>query len=179
MRRRKNKNGFPWIIALAAIAIAIIASAVLLYQDEKALFPEKLGDMELKLHREGDVAIREIKGSHSAKDNVNPGEAHVARYRNSAGSRATVSVTLAETSQRAMEKVENMNSGMGGSGMGGMFSKPETLEINGLKVYYTESAGEYHYYYAKNAFVVWIALGNPDKTYQSKLIDEAIKNIGE
>ncbi|MCX9010816.1 MAG: hypothetical protein OIN66_06805 [Candidatus Methanoperedens sp.] len=168
---RRRKNSFHLIIAFAAVAIA--ASAALLYQDEKTLFPEKLGDMELKLHREGDVAIREIKSSHSAKDNVNPGEAHVARYRNSAGSRATVSVTLAETNQRAVEKVENMN-----RGMGGMFSKPEIVEIKGMKIYYTEGGGEYHYYYAKNDFVVWIALSNPDKMYQSKLMDEAIKNIG-
>ncbi len=168
---RRRKNNFYWIIAFAAVAIA--ASAALLYQSEKTLFPEKLGDMELKLHREGEVAIREIKGSHSAKDNINPGEAHIARYRNSAGSRATVSVTLAETNQRAIEKVENMN-----RGMGGMFSKPEIVEINDLKIYYTEGGGEYHYYYAKNDFVVWIALSNPDKMYQSKLMDEAIKNIG-
>ncbi len=57
MRRRRNI--FFWIIAFAALAIA--ASAVLLYQNEKTFFPEKLGDMELNLHREGDVAIREIK----------------------------------------------------------------------------------------------------------------------
>lgn len=62
---RRRKNNFYWIIILAAVTIA--ASAALLYQSEKTLFPEKLGDMELKLHREGDVAIREIKGSHSAK----------------------------------------------------------------------------------------------------------------
>ncbi|WP_143311656.1 hypothetical protein [Candidatus Methanoperedens nitratireducens] len=154
-------------------AVTIAASAALLYQSEKTLFPEKLGDMELKLHREGDVAIREIKGSHSAKDNINPEEAHIARYRNSAGSRATVSVTLAETNQRAVEKVENMN-----RGMGGMFSTPKIVEINDLKIYYTEGGGEYHYYYAKNDFVVWIALSNSDKLYQSKLMNEAIKNIG-
>lgn len=146
---------------------------MLLYESEKTLFPEKLGDMELKLHREGDVAIREIKGSHEAKDNVNPREAHGARYRNSAGSRATVSLTVAETNQRAVEIVENMN-----MGMGGMFSKPETIEINGLKVYYTEGGSEYQYYYPKGSFVVWIAISNPDRAYQSVLMDEAVKSIG-
>lgn len=169
---RRRKNSFYWIAAFAAVAIA--ASAVLLYQSERTLFPERLGDMELKLHREGDVAVREIKGSHSAKDNVNPIEAHVARYRNSEGSRATVSVTLAQTNQRAVDKVENMN-----RGMGGMFSKPEIVEINGLPVYYTEGGGEYHYYYAKKDLVVWVALSNPDKMYQSNIMDEAVKNIGE
>ncbi|HEY9204610.1 MAG TPA: hypothetical protein VIO58_01715 [Candidatus Methanoperedens sp.] len=168
---RRRRNNFYWIIAFAALAIA--ASAVLLYQNEKTFFPEKLGDMELKLHREGDVAIREIKGSHSTNDNVNPGEAHIARYRNSAGSRATVSVTVAESSKQAVEKVENMN-----RGMGGMFSKPEILEIKGMKIYYTEGGGEYHYYYAKNDFVVWIALSNPDKIFQSDLMVEALKSIG-
>lgn len=159
---------------MAVIPIAIIASLFLLYISEDTLFPDKLGDMELKLHREGDVAIREIKGSHEAKDNVNPGEAHVARYRNSAGNRATVSVTVAETNQRAVEIVENMN-----RGMGGMFTLPEELEINGLKVYYTEGGSEYHYYYPKNNLVVWIALSNPDSVYQSALMNEAVKNIGE
>lgn len=167
---RQGKQG----VYLIAIISIIIASVVLLYQSENTLFPDKLGDMELKLHREGDVAIREIKGSHEAKDNVNPGEAHVARYRSSAGSRATVSVTVAETNQRAVEIVENMN-----MGMGGMFSKPETLEINGLKVYYTEGGSEYHYYYPKGSLVVWIAMSNPDSAYQSTLMNEAVKSIGE
>lgn len=63
-------------------------------------------------------------------------------------------------------------------GMGGMFSTPKIVEINDLKIYYTEGGGEYHYYYAKNDFVVWIALSNSDKLYQSKLMNEAIKNIG-
>ncbi|MDD5472635.1 MAG: hypothetical protein PHU34_00645 [Candidatus Methanoperedens sp.] len=167
---KRRRNGF-YLIAFSVIIIIVLA--LLLYQSETALFPDKLGDMELKLHREGDIAIREIKGSHEAKDNVNPGEAHVARYRNSAGSRATVSLTVAETNQRAVETVENMN-----RGMGGMFSKPETLEINGSKIYYTEGGGEYHYYYPKGSFVVWIAISNPDRAYQSALMDESVKSIG-
>jgi len=151
----------------------IFVSLALLYENERALFPDKLGDMELKLHREGDVAIREIKGSHEAKDNVNPGEAHIARYRNSAGSRASVSLTVAETDQRAVEIVENMN-----RGMGGMFTTPETLEINGLKVYYTEGGGEYHYYYPRGNLVVWIALSSADRAYRSMLVNEAVASIG-
>lgn len=163
------KTGHYYLIAI--IAIGVITTFILL--DGEELFPEKLGDMELKLHREGDVAVNEIKNSHSAKDKVNPEEAHVARYRSSAGNRATVYVTKAETNERAVELVENMN-----KGMGGMFSLPETLEINGMKVYYTEGGGEYHYYYPKDALVVWIALSNPDKAYQSLLISEAVKGIG-
>lgn len=151
----------------------IIVSLALLYENGSALFPDKLGDMELKLHREGDAAIREIKGSHEAKDNVAPREAHIARYRNGAGSRATVSLTVAETNRRAVEIVENMN-----RGMGGMFSKPKILEINGLKVYYTEGGGEYHYYYPKDNLVVWIALSSADRADQLSLIKEAIKSIG-
>ncbi len=158
---------------MAVIPIIVIASFFLLYMSEETLFPDKLGDMELKLHREGDVAIREVENSHSAKDNVNPREAHVARYRNSLGNRATVSVTVADTNMRAAEKVENMT-----RGMGGMFSKPETVEINGLKVYYTEGGSEYHYYYPKNNLVIWVAISNPDKAYQSRLVIEAVKNIG-
>ncbi len=172
-KKKTARRGKQGVYPIAIISI-IIASIVLLYQSEKALFPEKLGDMELKLHREGDVAIREIKGSHEAKDNVAPREAHVARYRNSAGRRASVSLTVAETDRRAVEIVENMN-----RGMGGMFSKPETLEINGLKVYFTEGGGEYHYYYPKDNFVVWIALSNLDRAYQSALMNEAVKSIGE
>ncbi len=151
MKRRKNS-----IFLIAAIAAIIIASAVLLSLSQKTFFPEKLGDMELKLYREGDVAISEIRNSHSAKDNALPDEAHVARYRNS-----------------AVEKVDNMT-----RGMGGMFSSPETSEINRLKIYYTEGGGEYHYYYSKNNLVIWIALSNPERTYRSMLIDEAIKSIG-
>lgn len=167
---KRKRNGFCLI---ASSVIIIIASALLLYQSETTLFPEKLGDMELKLHRDGDIALREIKNSHSARDNVLPDEAHVARYRNSAGNKATVSVTVADTEKRAVEKVDNMT-----RGMGGMFSIPEILEINGLKIYYTEGGGEYHYYYSKNNLVIWIALGNPDRDYQSKIIDDALKSIG-
>ncbi len=158
----------------AVLLILVIASALLLYENKKTHFPEKLGDMELKLHREGDVAISEIKNSHSARDNVNPGEAHIARYRSSTGNRATVYVTEAESIGRAVELVENMN-----LRMGGMFSKPETVEINGLKIYYTEGGGEYHYYFPKNNLVVWITLSNPDKSYQSMFMKNAIKSIGE
>jgi len=168
MKVRKNV-----IFLIAALAVIIIASAVILSLSQKTFFPDKLGDMELKLHREGEVAVREIQNSHSAKDNVLPDEAHVARYRNSAGNRATVSVTSADTEKRAVEKVENMT-----KGMGGMFSIPEVLEINGLKIYYTQGGGEYHYYYSKNNLVIWIAVNNPDGTYRSRLIDEAVRRIG-
>ncbi len=168
MKRRKNS-----VFLIAAFAAIIIASAVLLSLSQKSIFPEKLGDMELKLHREGEVAVREIQNSHSAKDNVSPNQAHIARYRNSEGNRATVSVTSADTEKRAVEKVDNMT-----KGMGGMFSIPEVLEINGLKIYYTQGGGEYHYYYSKNNLVIWMAVNNPDRAYRSKLIDEAVKSIG-
>lgn len=168
MKRRKNG-----IFLVAALIAIIIASAILLSLYEKPFFPDKLGDMDLKLHREGEVAVREIQNSHSAKDNVSPGQAHIARYRSSAGNRATISVTSAGTQKRAAEKVENMT-----RGMGGMFAIPEILELNGLKIYYTEGGGEYHYYYSKNDLVVWIALSNPERAYRSTLIDEAVKNIG-
>jgi len=167
-RRRKNS-----IFLLAAFAAIIIVSAVLLSLNQKTFFPEKLNAMDLKLHREGDVAVREVQNSHSAKDNVSPNQAHIARYRSSTGNRATVSVTVAETEKRAVEKVDNMT-----LGMGGMFSIPEVLTINGLKIYYTEGGGEYHYYYSKNNLVIWIAFNNPDRAYGSKLIDEAVNKIG-
>ena len=104
---------------------------------------------------------------------MNPDQAHIARYRSRAGSRATVSVTVADTEKRAVEKVENMT-----KGMGGMFSIPEVLEIDGLKIYYTAGGGEYHYYYSKNDLVAWIALNNPDREYQSNIISNAVKIIG-
>lgn len=170
---RVKKPVLYLIVYLIAVITIVLIALYLPYQSEKSIFPEKLDDMELKIHREGDVAIREIQGSHSAKDNVTPREAHVARYRNSAGNRATISVTVADTEKRAVEKVDNMT-----RGMGGMFSSPETLEINGLKIYYTEGGGEYHYYYSKNNLVIWIAISNPERTYRSMLIDEAIKSIG-
>ncbi|MDO8726834.1 MAG: hypothetical protein Q7J35_12265 [Candidatus Methanoperedens sp.] len=169
MKRRRKNSIFP----IAVLAAIIIVSAVLLSLSQKTFFPEKLNDMDLKLHREGDVAVREVQNSHSAKDNVSPDQAHIARYRSSTGNRATVSVTEAETEKRAIEKVDNMT-----RGMGGMFSIPEILEINGLKIYYTEGSGEYHYYYSKNNLVIWIALSNPERTYRSMIIDEAVKSMG-
>ncbi len=168
MKPRKN-----CILLIAALAAIIIASAALLSLSQKTFFPEKLGDMELKLHREGEVAVREIQNSHSAKDNISPNQAHIARYRNSAGNKATISVTAADTEKRAAEKVDNMT-----RGMGGMFSIPEISEINGLKIYYTEGGDEYHYYYSKKNLVIWIALSSPDRDYQSKIMDDALKSIG-
>ncbi len=169
MKRRRKNSIFP----IAVLAAIIIVSAVLLSLSQKTFFPEKLNDMDLKLHREGDVAVREVQNSHSAKDNVSPNQAHIARFRSSTGNRATVSVTEAETKKRAIEKVDNMT-----LGMGGIFSIPEVLKINGLKIYYTEGGGEYHYYYSKNNLVIWIAFNNPDRAYGSKLIDEAVNKIG-
>ena len=114
-----------------------------------------------------------MKRRKSAKDNVSPNQAHIARYRNSEGNRATVSIASADTEKRAVEKVDNMT-----KRMGGMFSIPEVLEINGLKIYFTQGGGEYQYYYSKNNLVIWIAFNNPDRTYRSKLIDEAVNSIG-
>jgi len=169
MKRRRKNSVFP----IAVLAAIIIISAILLSLSQKTFFPEKLGDMELKLHREGEVAVREVQNSHSAKDNVTPDQAHIARFRSGTGNRATVSVTEGETEKRASEKVYNMT-----LGMGGMFSIPEVLTINGLKIYYTEGGGEYHYYYSKNNLVIWIAFNNPDRAYGTKLIDEAVNKIG-
>src|SRR3989304_10456164 len=92
---RRRKNSIFMIAVLAAIIIIIFA--VLLLLSQKTFFPEKLNDMDLKLHREGDVAVSEVQNSHSPTDNVIPDEAHIARYRSSTGNRATVSVTLAST----------------------------------------------------------------------------------
>ncbi len=167
---KHKKNGIFLITGFVAI---IIASVLFLYLTQETFFPEKLGDMELKLHREGEVAVREIQNSHSAKDNISPDQAHIARYRNSEGNRATISLTSADTEKRAVEKVVNMT-----KGMGGMFGIPEVLEMNELKIYYTQGGGEYHYYYSKNNLVIWIAVNNPDSTYRSRLIDEAVKSIG-
>ena len=64
------------------------------------------------------------------------------------------------------------------SEVGGMFGIPEVLEINGLKIYFTQGGGEYHYYYSKNNLVIWIAVNNLDRTYRSGLIDEAVRSIG-
>ncbi len=100
MKRRRNNRILP-ITVLAAI---IIFASVLLLLSQKSFFPEKLGDMELKLHREGDVAVREVQNSHSAKDNVSPDQAHIARYWSSKGNKATVSVTEAETEKRAIDE---------------------------------------------------------------------------
>ncbi len=168
--RIKQRKLLVYLIAF--ISVVIIAS-ISLYLSQDKFFPEKLGDMELKLHREGGVAVREIQNAHSAEDNVLPNEAHIALYRNSAGNRVTISVTSAGNENRAAEKVENMT-----RGMGGMFSIPELLEINGMKIYYTGGGGEYHYYYSKNNLVIWIAVNNPDRTYRSRLIDEAVRRIG-
>ncbi|MCZ7397768.1 MAG: hypothetical protein O8C59_04595 [Candidatus Methanoperedens sp.] len=56
--------------------------------------------------------------------------------------------------------------------------KERKVKQRKLLIYYTEGGGEYHYYYSKNNLVIWIALGNPDRDYQSKIIYNAVKSIG-
>ena len=86
---RKNRSE----IYLAIFIIAVIIGTTLLYfqtqgKNATGIFPEKLGDMNIALYREGDVAMKVVKELHGNSPSMTITNAYVANYRNSSGNKA-------------------------------------------------------------------------------------------
>ncbi|MBU4223278.1 MAG: hypothetical protein KKA10_16930 [Euryarchaeota archaeon] len=168
-------------IYLVIFIIAVIAITGLLYQQTQkntyGMFPEKLGDMNIVLYRDGDVAMNEVKGLHGNNPGVIIENAYIANYRSTPASKAKFWVSESKTSEEADSLLESMNRGVGKTGM---FSESTSMNIEGITVYFVNGKPElglYHYFYAKDKMVIWIQIDNPDEAYRKSFVRDAIKRI--
>ncbi len=176
---RKNKSG----IYLALFIIAVIAGTALLYiqiqeKNTTGIFPDKLGDTNLALYREGDTAMEAVKELHGNNPGVIIENAYIANYRSPSGSnKAKFWVSESSNSEEADSLLAAMNSRVG---MTGMFSNSTPMNMEGVAVYFVTGRPElglYHYFYAKGERVFWIQIDNPDESYRIGIIKESIKRI--
>lgn len=174
---RKNKSE----IYLAIFIIAVIAATAFLYlqtqeKNTTSMFPEKLGDMNLALYRDGDAAMAEVKSLHRGA-NVDIENAYIANYRSTPASKAKFWVSESKNGEEAASLLASMNSRVGKTGM---FSDSTPVNIEGITVYFVKGSAElglYHYFYAKDKRVFWIQVDNPDEAYRLNFVREAIKRI--
>ncbi len=174
---KKNKSE----IYLVIFIIAVIAVTALLYQQTQknpyGMFPENLGDMNIALYRDGDVAMNEVRGLHGNNPGVIIENAYIANYKSIPGSKAKFWVSKSKTREEAASLLESMNSRVGKTGM---FSESTPIEMEGITVYFVTGRPElglYHYFYAKDKMVFWIQVDNPDETYRLNFVKESIKRI--
>ncbi len=176
---RKNKPE----IYLAIFIIAVIAATAFLYLETQeknttGMFPEKLGDMNLALYRDGDAAMTEVKGLHGNNPGVSIENAYIANYRSTPDSKAKFWVSESKTKEEASSLLAAMNSMVGKTGM---FSESAPVNIEGITVYFVkglrQELGLYHYFYAKDKRVFWIQIDNPDEAYRLGIVKESIKGI--
>ncbi len=174
---RKNKPE----IYLAIFIIAVIVASALLYlqTQEKSsygIFPEKLGDMNLALYREGDAAMAEVKSLHRGL-NFELENAYIANYRGG-GSKAKFWVSESRSNEEAASLLAAMDSRVGKTGM---FSDSTPVSMEGVTVYFTAGRspelGLYHYFYAKDKRVIWVQIDNPDEDYRIGIVKESLKRI--
>ncbi len=174
-----KKNRYE--IYLAIFIIAVIAITAFLYQETQkspyGIFPEKLGDMNMVLYRDGDTAMNEVKGLHGNNPDVNIENAYIASYRSTLASKAKFWVSESQTKEEAESLLASMNSRVGTTGM---FSESTPLSIGGATVYFVTGnpeVGLYHYFYAKDKRVFWLQVDNPDEAYRLNFVKESIKRI--
>ncbi len=170
---RKNKLE----LYLAIFIVAVIASTVFLYFQTQetgnyGIFPEKLGDMDIALYRDGEVAISEVQNLHGGA--VVPDNAYISVYRSSSGNKVKFWVSESKSTELAESLVVAMNDMVGKTGM---FSESTVNTIEGFTVYYVTGLGEYHYFWAKDNNVFWVQINNPDETYQYSIVKESINRI--
>lgn len=174
---RKNKSE----IYLAAFILLVIAATAFLYlqtqeKNEYGIFPEKLGDMNIALYREGDAAIAEVRNLHGGA--VVPENAYIANYRSSAGNKAKFWISESKDSATADSLLEAMNSRVGKTGL---FTESRAMGMEGIPVYFVggqrPELGLYHYFYAKGNKVFWLQIDSPDEAYRIGIVKESIKRI--
>ncbi|SNQ60141.1 hypothetical protein [Candidatus Methanoperedens nitratireducens] len=176
---RKNKSELYLILFI----IAVVAGTVLLYtqmqeKSNSGIFPEKLGDMNLALYRDGDAAMAEVKQLHGNSPIVEIENAYIANYRSTTDSKAKFWVSESKNSEDAASLLAAMNSRVGKTGV---FSDSTPMSIDGITVYFVKGLrpelGLYHYFYAKDNRVFWIQIDNPDEAYRLGIVKESIKRI--
>ncbi len=174
---KKNRSEIYLIIFI----IAVISITGLLYlQTQKnpyGIFPEKLGDMNIVLYRDGDVAMKEVKGLHGNNPGVIIENAYIANYKGTLSSKAKFWVSESKTREEAESLLEFMNSRVGKTGM---FSESTSMDLEGITVYFVTGQPElglYHYFYGKDKRVFWIQVDNPDEAYRLNFVKESIKRV--
>ena len=168
-------------IYLIIFIIAVVGVTALLYmqtqdKDNYGIFPEKLGDMNIALYRDGDTAMTEVKNLHRGTS-VEIENAYIADYRSTPSSKAKFWVSESASNGEAASLLAAMNSRVGKTGM---FSDSTPLTIEGITVYFVTGQpqlGLYHYFYARDKRVIWIQVDNPDEAYRLNFVKEAIKRI--
>ncbi len=175
---RKNRPE----LYLAIFIVAVIAVTVFLYQETReknttGMFPEKIGDMNLALYRDGDAAMAEVKGLHGNNPGVKIEKAYIADYRSTPTNKAKFWVSESKTGEEAASLLASMNSRVGKTGM---FSDPIPMSMEGITVYFVTGRPElglYHYFYAKDKRLFWIQIDNNEEAYRIGIVKESIKRI--
>lgn len=166
------------VLATGLVLFAILIGTMLKISSvETTIFPQTLGDMDIKMYINGEEARQSVAQLHSFGERVNPGEAYIARYRNydtDPANMADVWLLISDSDSSATSLVEIMTARMS---KGMMFTRPQVRNIGGQTIYSTEGTGQFHHYYAKDNKVVWIGLSNPDTAYQEKIILIALDEI--
>jgi hypothetical protein len=125
-------------IYLGIFIIAVIAATAFLYlqmqeKNTTGIFPEKLGDMNLVLYREGDAAIAAVKQLHGNSPIVKIENAFIAKYWSTPDNEANFWVSESKTMEEAASLLAAMN---GMVGKTGKFSESTPLNIEGITVYF-------------------------------------------
>ncbi len=175
---RKNRSEIYLVIF---IIVVIAATAFLYLQTQRnemtGIFPDKLGDMNLALYRDGDVAMAAVRELHGNNPDVRIENAYIADYRSATTSKAKFWVSESKTDEEAASLLEEMNSRVGKTGM---FSESTPMTVQGVKVYFVTGqpeVGLYHYFYAKDNRIFWIQIDNPDEAYRLNFVKESISRI--
>lgn len=168
-------------IYLVIFIIAVLAISAFLYQQTQkspyGMFPEKLGDMNMALYRDGEIEMNEVMGLHGNNPGVKIENAYIANYRSPTASKAKFWISESKTTGEAASLLESMDRGVGKSGM---FSDSTPMTIEGVTVYFVSGKPElglYHYFYAKDKRVIWIQVDNPDEAYRLNFVKESLKRI--
>ncbi len=168
-------------IYLLIFIIAVLAITAFLYQQTQnspyGMFPEKLGDMNMALYRDGEIAMNEVIGLHGNNPDVKIENAYIANYKSTPANKAKFWVSVSRSSIEAASLLETMNLKVGKTGM---FSDSTSMNIEGITVYFVSGkpeVGPYHYFYAKDKRVFWIQVDNPDEAYRLNFVKESIKRI--
>lgn len=170
------------IIAILLASIAMIASVYYILQlkqsEEMLVFPETLGEMVLYSSKSGYDAVKEISRIHRASDNVRMKNGYIAIYKSHRGEMAYFWISEEDNADAANKSLMLMTTKIREDR--GMFASPIEAELGKQFsiVYYTEGLHQYHYFYAKQNRVFWIAMNNPNISEQLNIVQEAIERIG-
>lgn len=165
-------------VLLAGVALIISAYYFIQPQQSALVFPETLGGLTLHSLRSGQDVAREISGIHLVAENVTMKNGTIAIYFGQKGEFAQFWVSEEESAEVAKRSFDQMIEKMRRTKLA--LSQPVEINLGaGLPaIYFTEGQSLYHYFYAKQNRVFWIALSNPDESERLGFVREAISRIG-